>query len=165
MENLAVRTSLYLLSLLNSQEARFSLEHRKSSNNDCDQYLEDHCLSCSSTDLWKDQEYYYMRSSLICATVKCSAFRTGCRVTETGEPLPPLKIKIVMACLRTILKDESQTVCNNSMHSSGPTRPWLNPSTPFMSLNKKWIKNFYWRSHQMVQLVGPSKNVTDWLTY
>ena len=44
----------------------------------------------------------------------------------------PWKIKIVMACLRPILRDESQNVSNSPLRSSSPT---LNPPTnPAQSL-------------------------------
>ena len=45
--------------------------------------------------------------------------------TKEGEPSPPLRIKIVMACLRTILRIESQTVGNNPLRCSGPINPTL----------------------------------------
>ena len=45
--------------------------------------------------------------------------------TNAGEPSPPWKIKIVMACLRTILRDESQAIGNSPIRSSSPI---LNPS-------------------------------------
>ena len=35
--------------------------------------------------------------------------------TKAGEPSHPWRIKIVMACLRIILRDESQTVGNNPL--------------------------------------------------
>ena len=44
--------------------------------------------------------------------------------TKVGEPSPPWWIKIVMACLRTILGDESQTIGNSSLRFSSPM---LNP--------------------------------------
>ena len=45
--------------------------------------------------------------------------------TKAGKPFPPWRIKIVMACLRTILRDESPTVGNSSLYCSSPT---LNPT-------------------------------------
>ena len=41
--------------------------------------------------------------------------------TEASEPSPPWRIKIVMACLRTILKDESKTVGNSPLCCFSPT--------------------------------------------
>ena len=47
--------------------------------------------------------------------------------TKVGESAPSWKIEIVMACLWTILRDESQTVGSSSLRSSNPT---LNPTQP-----------------------------------
>ena len=54
--------------------------------------------------------------------------------TTAGEPFPPWNIKIVMPCLQTILRDESQSVGNNPLRSSSPTlilsnQPTLKSST------------------------------------
>ena len=35
--------------------------------------------------------------------------------TKAGETSPPGRIKIAMACLRIILRDESQTICNSPL--------------------------------------------------
>ena len=55
--------------------------------------------------------------------------------TKAGEPFPPWQIKIVMPCLRTNFREESQTVHNSPLHYSDPT---LNPaylSTPLFPQN------------------------------
>ena len=51
--------------------------------------------------------------------------------TNAGEPSLPWQIKIMMTCVRIILKDESQTVGNSPHRSSKQT---LNPTNqPFLS--------------------------------
>ena len=41
--------------------------------------------------------------------------------TKVGEPFSPWRIKIVMACFRTILKDEAQTIGISPLRFSSPT--------------------------------------------
>ena len=41
--------------------------------------------------------------------------------TKAGEPSPPWRTKIVMACFRTTPRDESQTVSNNPLRCSNAT--------------------------------------------
>ena len=45
--------------------------------------------------------------------------------TEGGEPSPPWRIKIVMAYLRIILKDESHTVGNSPLRCSSDIKPYI----------------------------------------
>ena len=54
-----------------------------------------------------------------CLSSSLSNYTSGC--TKDGEPSPPWRIKIVMACHRTILRDESQTVGNRPLRGSSPT--------------------------------------------
>ena len=56
--------------------------------------------------------------------------------TKAGEPSPPWKTKIVMACVRNILRVESQTVCSSPLRSSSPT---LNPTNRTQPLNNSSI--------------------------
>ena len=50
--------------------------------------------------------------------------------TTAGEPFPPWRIKIVLACFRIILRDETQTVDNSPLRSTSST---LNPTNePFV---------------------------------
>ena len=51
--------------------------------------------------------------------------------TKVGEPSPPWLIKIVMACLRTILTDKSLTVGNSPLRCSNSTlNPIYQPTYP-----------------------------------
>ena len=68
---------------------------------------------------------------------------------KAREPSPPWRIKIVIACLQTILRDESQTVGNSPQRFSSPT---LNPTyVPFSSRFKFKVTLtsifFYFSSH------------------
>ena len=84
------------------------------------------------------------------------------RGTKAGELSPPWWMKIAMACVRIILRDESQTVGNSLLHYSSPTLNSTNQqcdlnlySTTFFFINtlivfifKVWnyinvIKSFY----------------------
>ena len=58
--------------------------------------------------------------------------------TKVGEPSPPWKIKIVMPCLRIILRNESQTVINSPLHSSSPPLNLSNQLT-----NQPYRSNFF----------------------
>ena len=60
--------------------------------------------------------------------------------TKTEEPYTPWRIKIVRACLPTILRNESKTVNNSSMRSSSPT---LNPTNQSIDLQIKASANKY----------------------
>ena len=46
--------------------------------------------------------------------------------TKAGKPSPQWQIKIVMACFRIILRNESQTVSNSPLRNSNPTLSPIN---------------------------------------
>ena len=61
---------------------------------------------------------------------------------------PPWRIKIVLASLRIILRDESQTVGNSPLRSSSPT---LNLTNQPINQHMSWLAKFAWvRSRKVV---------------
>ena len=58
------------------------------------------------------------------------------RAAKVGEQFPPWRIKTVIACLRTILWNDSQIVGNSPLHSSSPTL------TAFNQPVNLWNKHF-----------------------
>ena len=68
---------------------------------------------------------------------------------QSGGASTPWKIKIVMACLRTILRDEPQTVSNSQLRSSSPTlNPYNQPTdTTFHDVKHIWFNySFFFKS-------------------
>ena len=64
---------------------------------------------------------------------------------------PPWKIKIVMACLQTILRDESQTIGNSPLCSSGPTLNSTNqPDLPEVFALGDRVEWGMWLKHRKI---------------
>ena len=77
--------------------------------------------------------------------------------TEEIEPSPPWKIKIVMSCLRIILRDGVESFGNSPQHSSSPK---LNPTNQPM-INKKQILPRYTIIDQWGQMIGQMIKVNN----